>query len=110
MIVFVSGPLTARTYAAHLQNIRRAEEAAVALIQAGHTPVVPHHHYYTDWRARGAGISIGYERWLAMDLEILGRCDAICTLGCSPGADRELARARELGMPVLTPWDLEEER
>ena len=44
-----------------------------------------------------------YERWLEYDMEWLTACDALVRLpGESKGADREVARAKELGIEVYT--------
>ena len=46
-----------------------------------------------------------YEDYMALDLLILSRCDAICLL-CdwknSPGAKREYEEAKRLGLKILT--------
>lgn len=47
---------------------------------------------------------VGYESWMAMDLEVLRRCDFIIMAGNwteSPGCRRELAMAMHLGKPVV---------
>jgi hypothetical protein len=58
-----------------------------------------------------------YETWLTLDLIWLATCDAVWRLpGVSAGADREVAEAQRLGLPVWTtlaavrawlPWDQE---
>jgi len=63
----------------------------------GHHPFVPHLFDLVDPRDE-----LGYERWMALDLDWLSRCDALVRLpGASPGADREVAAAGRLGIPVL---------
>lgn len=47
---------------------------------------------------------VPYESWIAMDLEVLRRCNYIVMAGTwneSPGCRRELAFAMKLGMPVV---------
>jgi hypothetical protein len=55
----------------------------------------------------------GYDHWIDVSLEVLKRCDAIFLVPNwkdSPGANREVHFARELGIPVfediemLTDW------
>lgn len=43
-----------------------------------------------------------YEKWMELDFQIIRRCDGLLRLeGHSPGADREVALATELGLPVF---------
>jgi len=47
---------------------------------------------------------VSYESWIAMDLEVLRRCNYILMAGDwnhSPGCRRELAVAMHLGLPVV---------
>lgn len=91
--IYVSGPYSNGDQAL---NVRRAIEAADALLNAGFFPYCPHlshfHHILCPH---------DYETWMRLDLAWLERCDAVVRLsGHSPGADREVARAHELGIPV----------
>jgi hypothetical protein len=92
--VFISGPYSEGD---RIWNMRRALDAADALLRSGCAPFVPHldgvwefvwHHSYEEW--------MEYDRaWLEV-------CDAVVRLpGQSQGADREVARAEELGIPVF---------
>lgn len=54
-----------------------------------------------DVIGRNAHLAVSYEQWLEQDLAWLERCDALFYLGASPGADREKARAEELGLQVF---------
>lgn len=96
MRVFVSGPYSAPDPERVLLNVQKAIDAGNRLIDAGLWPHVPHlMHYMHERQARP------YEAWLALDMAWLAKCDAVLRLpGDSPGADREVARARELGLPV----------
>lgn len=92
--VFVSGPYTAPD---PVLNVRAAIHAAALLLDAGLIPYVPHttHLWHlVDPRP--------YEDYLTMDLAWVRKCDAVLRLpGHSPGADREVALAEELGLPVF---------
>lgn len=45
---------------------------------------------------------LGYEEWMAFGLALVERADAVVRLpGESPGADREVAHATALGLPVF---------
>jgi nucleoside 2-deoxyribosyltransferase len=77
-------------------NTARVVAVALDLRDAGFHPFVP--HVACDWAtARG-----GYEAAMRECMAWLDVCDALVRLpGHSPGADREVARARELGIPVF---------
>ncbi|WP_243705947.1 DUF4406 domain-containing protein [Micromonospora sp. KC721] len=85
-------------------NLRRLEEAAWPIFQAGHVPMIG------EWVAlpvlRGAGAD-GVGDPLAQDVlyptaqRLLQHCDAVLRLpGASTGADQDVAIARERGLPV----------
>ncbi len=95
-LVYVSGPLTKPDPFA---NVNRAALAAERLRRVGLVPVVP--HLGVLWAMVAPGAS--YEDWMWIDLALLERCDAVLRLpGESAGADREVARARALGLPVFS--------
>jgi hypothetical protein len=78
-------------------NIRNALDAADVLLNSGCTPIVPHLTYF--WAMVHPH---PVEDWLRMDMELLEVCDAVLRLpGKSEGADKEVARAREVGIPVF---------
>jgi hypothetical protein len=46
---------------------------------------------------------VPYEEWMAYDFAVIRHCDALFRMkGASPGADREVELANELGIPVFT--------
>lgn len=93
MRVYVAGPYSRDP----IGGVRAAIEAAHALLDAGHQPYVPHTTMLLDLARHRP-----YEEWLALDLVWLAQCEAVLRLpGASPGADRECARARELGIKVV---------
>lgn len=66
-------------------------------------PFVPHlTHFFDVWHESRWGWRLDPETYMQWDLAILRRCDGLLYLAPSPGADRELALAHELGMPVWT--------
>jgi hypothetical protein len=95
MRVYIAGPLTKGDW---FQNVRRAIDFADEVTTVtGAQCFVPHlsltwdmiHHH-------------GYEWWMAWCLEWVGACDALIRVpGESLGGDREMTRARELGIPVF---------
>ena len=96
--IYVAGPLGPN------DDERRARlDAALAagasLVQAGLAPFVPH-----LWPAAMHADGLApYEAWMAYDFAWLDACDAVLRIpGHSPGADREVARARAAGLPVFS--------
>jgi hypothetical protein len=97
--VFVSGPFSGPNTR---ENIDRAALAMVELIHAGHQAFCPHLADYADEVGRIYGMPVEYERWIEWCIAWVDACDAVLVLAPSPGSDREVARARELGLPVYT--------
>jgi hypothetical protein len=92
--VYVAAPYTADPEAC----TAAAVAAGNALLDAGHAPFVPHlsHYWHTLHGARH------YEDWMWIDLAWLAVADVVLRLpGVSPGADREVAEARRLGIRVV---------
>lgn len=94
-LIFISGPYTNGDQAA---NVRAAMCAGDMVIERGDVPFVPHLFHFWELVSPRP-----YEAWMALDLFMLARCDALLRLpGESPGADREVAHAFKLGIPVFT--------
>jgi len=92
--VYVASPYTKGDVAV---NVRANIEAANRIAEAGFIPFVPLLTHF--WHML---FPHPYEFWCEQDMEWLGRCDCIVRLpGDSSGADAEVARARELGLPVF---------
>lgn len=91
--IYVSGPLTLGDQAI---NVRTAVLFAAQLRRAHLHAYVPH----LTWFAHVIDPD-EYEEWMTLDLAWLERCDALVRLpGTSAGADREVAKAKELGLFV----------
>ena len=92
--IYIAGPYTHGDVAV---NVRNALDAASRLLDAGFAPYVPHLMHFLHMIHPHL-----YEDWIALDLEWLAVCDGLVRLyGTSPGADREVAEARRLGIPVF---------
>lgn len=97
-IVYIAGPYRAPTRWEQNQNIHNAEEVAIRVARRGDMPVCPHANtrpYFEDVQ--------GDEFWIAGTLALLERCDVVMTVPGwerSRGARGEVARAKELGIPV----------
>lgn len=93
MNVYISGPYTQGDMVA---NIRKAIEVADSYAALGHAIFIPHLSHF--WHLISPH---DYEFWLEQDLAWVAKCDLVVRInGYSPGGDREVARARELGIPV----------
>jgi len=98
MIIYIASPYTVGEPA---DNVHVQLEAAHRILDMGHCPVAPLlSHYLHIHRPRP------YNDWMNMDLAIIPRVDILLRLpGASHGADREVALARRLRVPVAHGWD-----
>ena len=97
-LVYIAGPYRADSEWQVVQNIRRAEDLAIRVWQAGAACICPHKN-----TAMFGGV-VDVDVILKGDLEILMRCDAVICLpswGSSLGARGEVSLAEELGLPVF---------
>lgn len=100
-LIYIAGPYTAETEDATSENVCRACAAGKAVLDRGHWPIIPHLSLgYDLWHESEHGEKAPYETYMQWGLELLRRCDGLLYLAASPGADRELALAEEMGMPV----------
>jgi hypothetical protein len=92
MIVYVAGPYSGGDIAV---NTRNAILAGEEVVKKGHIPFIPHLTHL--WH-----MVCPHEEnfWYDYDLVWLAKCDAILRLpGFSKGADREMAMAKQWGIP-----------
>ena len=101
--IFVAYPYSASTPEEVHRNVCRAMEIGMVLEARGHVPFIPHltHTWHLHNLSR-YGSSLQYEEWMRQTLAWVPVCDAILHTVSSPGADRELALAEELGLLVFT--------
>lgn len=99
--VYIAGPYTKGDPCV---NTNIAVKVGQALWDSGFCPFVPHLTHF--WHTM---IPNSYEMWMDYDMEWMRKCDAVLRLpGVSSGADKEIAEAIELGIPVFT--DIEDLR
>ena len=92
--VYIAGPYTRGDT---MHNIRQAIIAGSMVIAAGHYPYIPHLSGLWDLVAPRS-----YEDWMALDAAWLRKCDWLVALpGESPGVDREIVLAHQVGVAVL---------
>jgi hypothetical protein len=97
-IVYVSSPYTKGD---QIQNVRTSILAAERLRQAGFLPFAPLLSHFWHFVAPH-----NYDYWLDMDLDWIEKADMVLRLpGISHGADKEVARALYLGIPVYCTID-----
>lgn len=91
--VYVSGPYTKGD---QVINVRNAVLASDRLFTDGYFPYCPHlTHLWHTIAPRP------WQDWMNLDLEWIAACDCLLRLpGESKGADMEIAKAIELGIPV----------
>ena len=108
IMVYIAGPLT---HGDQQANARAAHYGAGLLMQAGDAlgqriaTFIPHAYLQCE-----GYFPRPYEKWMESCFIALRACDALVRLpGYSPGADREVAEARRLGIPVYIVEDLADE-
>ncbi len=105
-VIYIAGPYRADAEWQVVQNIRRAEEAALFVWRCGGVALCPHKNTALF------GGACPDDVWLRGDLELLSRCDAVYAIGrwdLSMGALQEVGFAQRKGMPVLyTEEDVQE--
>ncbi|BBK36394.1 hypothetical protein STAQ_14720 [Allostella sp. ATCC 35155] len=103
MWIMVAGPYRsgAADEAARAENLRILNEAAVALLRAGHVPVIGVNMALPMIAAAGADDRAYREIMMPLSLALAERCDACLRIGGpSRGADDEVERFRAAGRPV----------
>ena len=106
-VVFISGKYRASTEWGVKQNIHAAEMAAMHVWQLGGVALCPH------LNTAFFGGACPNETWLAGDLELLRRCDAVYAIVDwreSKGATVEVELAESLGLPVFFQRNVTSER
>ena len=93
--VYVASPYTLGDVG---ENVRANIDAAEKLANADYVPFVPllsHFWHMIHWH--------DYQFWIDQTMAWLEKCDAVVRLpGISQGADAEVERAKELGIPVFS--------
>lgn len=93
--IYLAGPMGAGP---RLDSVRRGIEDAGRLRAAGFAVFAPHRSALDELVCGPSD----YEAWMREDFEWIARCDVLVRMpGESPGADREVAHAQSLGLPVF---------
>jgi hypothetical protein len=107
--VYIAGPITKGNLA---QNVRQATEAFWTLLRAGFAPFCPHWSCYSGGPLGDGDKAVAiaerlpngstHADWIGLDLPWVEVSNAVLRLpGESVGADAEVKRAHELGIPVF---------
>lgn len=93
-VVYIAGPYSAGD---PVENTRRAMDVWHNLYSLGLTPICPH------WSMQQHMVThLTWDEWLDYDERLIDRCDALYRMpGVSRGADREVAYAQTIGVPVF---------
>lgn len=92
--VYVAGPYTKGDV---VLNVREAVRVSDELLKLGYAPYVPHLSHF--WHML---FPHEYQVWLDLDNEWVTCCDVLLRIpGESSGADKEVALAESLGLPVF---------
>lgn len=106
--VYVAGPITGPKdnkdrYDTICHNLSTGMTVGNQLLQVGYAPLIPHYSHF--WNLMFPGQD--YSAWLEYDLAWLEVSDVLLRLpGGSEGADKEVAWAHTLGIPIC--YSLEE--
>ncbi len=106
MLILIAGPYKSGTGGdpdAMAANLRRLEEAAWPVFEAGHVPMIGEWVALPVLRSAGATATdpLADQVLYPTAQRLLRHCDAVLRLpGQSAGADQDVATARELGLPV----------
>lgn len=95
--IYIASPYTGNEEA----NVMVQHKAFFELFMLGYMPFAPLLSHYQHEH-----FPMGYDEWIAYDLQWLASCDALLRLpGDSKGADLEVAEAKRLEIPVFMGWD-----
>lgn len=98
--IYVSGPYSSPDPDEKARNIQVASDIGLCLMRKGHHVLVPH-----TATCRWDG-HLDYEDFMRLDETFVKEwADAIFFIGSSPGADRELLWAQEMGLTVFRNYE-----
>jgi hypothetical protein len=98
MLIMVAGPYSAPDAEGRAANLRRMNDAAVAVARLGHTPVIGVNAALPVLEA--AGLPYSHPWMMEISLALAERCDGCLHIANSPGADREAEAILKRGRPV----------
>ena len=99
MLIAVAGPYSADTLEQRQRNLNAMNEAAAAVMNRGHIPVIGVNAALPVVERLGPEAN-QYEAMMAISLALVDKCDAILIIGESAGVDRERDVIRSKGLAV----------
>lgn len=99
MLIAVAGPYSADSEEQRQRNLDLLNEAAARILKLGHIPVIGVNAALPIVKCLGPN-SDHYETMMTISLALVDKCDAILTIGNSPGANRERDLINSKGLPV----------
>lgn len=108
MWIMIAGPYRAGATdpEARAANLRKLNEAAVALLRAGHVPIIGVNMALPMIDAAGGTVAAYEEIMAPVSLALVDRCDACLRIGgLSRGADDEVERFEATGRTVFRSLD-----
>ena len=105
MLIAVAGPYSADTPEQRQRNLAAMNEAAAAVMNRGHIPVIGVNAALPVVECLGPDAN-QYEAIMAISLALVDKCEAILIIGESAGVNRERDLVKSKGLPVY--WNLNE--
>ena len=94
-LLYIAGPYSANEHHTEQDHINRAEIVSIELIRKGFHVITPHKN--TAGYEKYEDENITFETWIAMDLNILKRCDGIFLMN---GWDESKGATIEVGYSI----------
>lgn len=105
MRIYVAGPIRSATPEGVNTNVENAMRVGLELLKKGHAPFIPHLNHPMDLFVKTVyppNMHLDYEDYMLWDDEFLITCQGFFYISPSPGADRELARAKKIGLRIFS--------
>ena len=99
--IYIAGPYTHKEKIKREANVALAIDSAINIYKKGHFPYIPHLTHFVDSRAKELGINISWAKYMKWHDIWLSNCNGFLYLGSSKGADRELKKAKKLGIQIF---------
>jgi hypothetical protein len=98
MIIGVAGAYSAPTAEERQQNLDKMNEAAAALLEKGHVPLIGVNAALPVVQKIRTGNT--YEAIMLISMAIIDQCEALLQISESPGSNRERDHILSKGLPV----------
>ena len=104
--IYIASPYSAKYEWQVRNNVKKAVEAAVHIMEKGHYAFIPHLYYFVDNYANSLSKRFNYEWYLKQDISFLERwATGILVVSRSPGVDKEIEVAKNIGIKIYSSLD-----